>query len=154
MQFYKKISGFIFIMLVACSENPNIYISNGQGCIIDNIKIKNQTLQYLSPINNNSEIIINGWVANLAQLKIPNKVSLSIADSNGKYYLLGSTSLSVERKDVGSNFKNEIFNGSGFSLNAKIENIKPGKYTFHMAAIYDEENTVCIPNNYREIIIN
>ncbi len=113
---------------------------------VGNIDVINGSTKTQQAVAKDSQIIVAGWATLPQQDRIPDKVFITIGNTNN---IVAATSINVERPDVAAAFKNSILTQSGWKANFSSSLLKEDSIELK-AWVYDQKNKVLypIPNTF------
>jgi hypothetical protein len=142
------------IVLTACSDNANkplplVYFSS--GCSLDTIHGSNRSspTQFTMPAG--AQVVMDGWIADVEAGQVPESISISIANKEGKAYLVGQGKAGTARPDVAKVFDKEALSTAGYSIKTDLNGIPAGAYTIHLLGTYKDKQRICVDN--KEVVI-
>ena len=148
-QLFRPFALASLIALSACSDSANkplpiVYFSS--GCSVDTIHGSNRTgpTQFTMPAG--AQVVVDGWIADVEAGQVPESISISLANKEGKAYLVGQGTSGTARPDVAKVFNKEALSTAGYSVKTDFTGIPAGTYTLHLLGTYKDKQRICVDN--------
>ncbi len=137
----KSVTFFVVFMVSGCgSDKPVVLIT--EGCNVDSMEgfIEPSPLKYVS--KQGSSVSFIGWMADIKNNKVPDKVSVNIVSLNGNAFNLGVTSSKINRPDVANANHMDKIVESGFKVSSNLD-IPVGSYNVQLLGNYSDKTVLC-----------